>query len=239
MNLIVDLVAGLLFVGLLATGYVLEFALPPGTNKDLILWGWARHDWGQVHAWISGGFLATLGLHLALHWQWCVSAVETKLSWLCLPGLSPAANVGVAAAIVVVAVCAFGWIAEQNVQFIPSSCQDSSEGAPAAEPARLAPAEAAAAGLPERVRDYLAANCLECHGPTRPAAGIRVDRRDDLVAAMPGATPWVVPGKSAESALVELLSGARTTPKQPRAHHIPAEDVELLRQWIDTGAVWP
>ena len=32
-NLLVDLSAAALFLGMIATGYILGFALPPGTNK--------------------------------------------------------------------------------------------------------------------------------------------------------------------------------------------------------------
>ena len=37
-NLIVDLAAAFLFLGMMATGYILRFPLPPGTNKVMTLW---------------------------------------------------------------------------------------------------------------------------------------------------------------------------------------------------------
>jgi hypothetical protein len=48
-NLLIDLIAAGLMVGMMATGYVLCFPLPPGSNKDLTLWGLTRHRWGDVH----------------------------------------------------------------------------------------------------------------------------------------------------------------------------------------------
>ena len=39
LNLIVDVSAGILLLGMIATGYVLRFPLPKGTNKSHTLWG--------------------------------------------------------------------------------------------------------------------------------------------------------------------------------------------------------
>jgi len=48
-NVIIDLAAALLFVGMIATGYILRFPLPPGSNRVLSLWGLTRHQWGGIH----------------------------------------------------------------------------------------------------------------------------------------------------------------------------------------------
>ena len=79
LNLLIDALAALFFLGMIATGYVLRFPLPPGTNKSLSLWGLSRHQWGGVHFWISLGLLAVLLIHLALHWQWVVTVVGRQL----------------------------------------------------------------------------------------------------------------------------------------------------------------
>src|SRR5581483_972115 len=67
-NLITDLLAALLFLGMVATGYILRFPLPPGTNRAYTLWELTRHEWGTVHFWISVGLLGVLLLHVAVHW---------------------------------------------------------------------------------------------------------------------------------------------------------------------------
>src|SRR5579875_927178 len=79
LNLLIDALAAICFLGMIATGYVLRFPLPPGTNKSLSLWGLSRHQWGGVHFWISLGLLAVLLTHLALHWQWVVTVVGRQL----------------------------------------------------------------------------------------------------------------------------------------------------------------
>ena len=38
-NIIIDIVAAFLFLGMIATGYLLRFPLPPGSNKRLKLMG--------------------------------------------------------------------------------------------------------------------------------------------------------------------------------------------------------
>jgi len=38
-NIIIDIIAAFLFLGMIATGYLLRFPLPPGSNKTLSLWG--------------------------------------------------------------------------------------------------------------------------------------------------------------------------------------------------------
>ena len=59
-NLFVDLLSAALMVGMAATGYILRFPLPPGTNKSLSLWGLTRHQWGAVHTWIGYGLAAAV-----------------------------------------------------------------------------------------------------------------------------------------------------------------------------------
>ena len=78
-NVIIDLAAASLFVGMIVTGYILRFPLPPGTNRVLTLWGFTRHQWGTVHFWISLGMLAVIVIHLGLHWKWIVTVVGKRL----------------------------------------------------------------------------------------------------------------------------------------------------------------
>ena len=54
----------------------------------------------------------------------------------------------------------------------------------------------------------LAKHCFECHGPDTQESGLRVDRRADLLKGGKSGHAAVVPGKSAESRLLQLVSGA-------------------------------
>lgn len=78
LNFLVDAVAFVAFVLLTATGVLIRYVLPPGSGRFSALWGMDRHDWGQIHFWIAVLFLASLGLHLFLHWRWVVSMLKGR-----------------------------------------------------------------------------------------------------------------------------------------------------------------
>ena len=79
MNLLVDTVAAARLTAMVGTGYILWFALPPGTNRTHSLWGLLRHQFGAVHFWISVTLLAVLAIHVALHWRWLVVGLSKRL----------------------------------------------------------------------------------------------------------------------------------------------------------------
>jgi hypothetical protein len=78
LNLTIDSVAAALLTAMVGTGYILAFALPPGTNRTHVLWGLLRHQWGAVHFWISVALLAVLAVHVALHWRWLVTGLTRR-----------------------------------------------------------------------------------------------------------------------------------------------------------------
>jgi uncharacterized protein DUF4405 len=82
LNLIVDGLALVGFIFLVATGLIMHFVLPPGSGGGpgghrvaITIWGLSRHQWGEIHFWIAVGLLIVLSLHLSLHWRWVVSTV--------------------------------------------------------------------------------------------------------------------------------------------------------------------
>ena len=70
------------------TGLLLAFRLPPGSRggRGLSALGWGRHDWGDLHTWLSYAFLALMVVHLALHWRWFWQIAAKKRSWPLLIG---------------------------------------------------------------------------------------------------------------------------------------------------------
>jgi mono/diheme cytochrome c family protein len=109
------------------------------------------------------------------------------------------------------------------------------------------PSEAVADGLgagrrvdfAQDVRPILAQRCYACHGPDQHKGGLRLDGK--LKALQGGNSgPAIVPGKSGESLLVDLVAGLDEgqvmPPKGPR---LTPEQVDTLRRWIDQGASWP
>lgn len=122
-NLATDLIAAALMVGMVATGYILRFPLPPGSNKYLTLWGLTRHEWGNVHFWISLALLGVVLLHVILHWQWIVVSVKRKLSAKAAPG--SAWFSGLLTLLVLGAMLTlFAWSAHQGVKQITEARDD-------------------------------------------------------------------------------------------------------------------
>ncbi|MGB8854000.1 MAG: PSD1 and planctomycete cytochrome C domain-containing protein [Pirellulales bacterium] len=86
------------------------------------------------------------------------------------------------------------------------------------------------------IRPLLSDNCFHCHGPdsSHRQADLRLDLRDEAVAASA-----IVPGKPAESSLVERIRS--TDPDlvmpPPESHKkLDAKQKELLARWIEQGA---
>ncbi len=70
LNYIVDAITLLVMWGLLATGLLIKYVLPPGSGHWLALNGWNRHDWGEVHFWLAVSACVLMFVHVLLHWQW-------------------------------------------------------------------------------------------------------------------------------------------------------------------------
>ncbi len=110
----------------------------------------------------------------------------------------------------------------------------------AIDASKLPPVAPGTVGFSERVEPLLAERCYPCHGEKKQESGLRLDDRD---AALKGGDhgPLLVPGKSAESLIVAVLSGAHSDlqamPK--KGEKLTAEQIGAVRAWIDQGATWP
>jgi cytochrome c553 len=85
------------------------------------------------------------------------------------------------------------------------------------------------------VQPIFAAHCYTCHGEKKQRAGLRLDRRPDAM------LPKILKaGSSAESRLIQLVSGASPELRMPfEGTLLTAEQVATLRAWVDQGAKWP
>lgn len=75
----VDILSFVALVLMVATGLLLEFMLPPGSGRVehgagsqpiTLVWGLTRHQWGDIHFYISIGLLALVSTHLWIHHKW-------------------------------------------------------------------------------------------------------------------------------------------------------------------------
>lgn len=71
------------------TGLLLAFRLPSGSRggRGLSALGMGRHEWGDVHTWISYVFIGLIVLHLILHWRWLWQFASRRNPWPILGGL--------------------------------------------------------------------------------------------------------------------------------------------------------
>ena len=86
-----------------------------------------------------------------------------------------------------------------------------------------------------KIRPILAARCYSCHGPDLQQNGLRLD---SLAAVLKGSANGSVvnPGDGDKSPLVRHILGL-DRPRMPYgAPPLPADDVELIRKWVDEGA---
>lgn len=241
-NVVIDLAAALLFAGMIATGYVLRFPLPPGTNRTLTLWSLTRHQWGSIHYGMSLGLLVIIAAHIVLHWKWLVTVAGKRLH---LVGQKPSM---VRSAVVITAVfaVAFGlfafavqWGVREMAQ--PLHELDGSIDPEAGETGSTdATTDNPAAPIDFRGEVYpiFAARCIGCHGPNRQIAGFRADQRAAYFSDS-GQGPLITPGDSTRSALIDIVTGKSTQVRRLKEHQLPQDEVALLTAWIDAGAAWP
>ena len=116
-----------------------------------------------------------------------------------------------------------------------------------AAPPVAAPASAAAASSPTPVRNgtidfvrdvqpIFRQSCYGCHGAAVHQAGLRLDRRADAMRG--GSGPLIGPGNSAGSRLYLRLRGQFGS-QMPPTGALKAEQIAIVKDWIDQGAEWP
>ncbi|HOB75441.1 MAG TPA: DUF4405 domain-containing protein [Phycisphaerae bacterium] len=84
LNFWIDTLALFAMLGLIATGWVIYYTLPAGSGGHgrgaaWTLWGWSRHDWGNLHFWLAVGMVGLLLVHLVLHWGWICAMTQSLL----------------------------------------------------------------------------------------------------------------------------------------------------------------
>lgn len=90
------------------------------------------------------------------------------------------------------------------------------------------------------IQPLFAAKCFSCHGDEKHESGLRINSRD---AALRGGDNGrlLIAGNSTESMLTQVLAGTHESVERMPADDEPisAEQVALVRKWIDQGAKWP
>jgi hypothetical protein len=80
--------------------------------------------------------------------------------------------------------------------------------------------------------------CYACHGPQQQMNGLRFDSKDATLAGGYSG-PVIVPGRSAESKLIQRVSSDKPGFRMPPVGApLTADQIAALRAWIDGGAKW-
>lgn len=105
--------------------------------------------------------------------------------------------------------------------------------------AKLPPAAAKPVDFVRDIQPILEKKCLQCHGRGHDKGGFRIDDRALLLGESDSGKS-VVTGNSRDSYLIHLVAGLEPDNIMPqKGGKLTAEQVSLLRAWIDQGAAWP
>src|SRR5688572_17879711 len=87
-----------------------------------------------------------------------------------------------------------------------------------------------------KVRPVLANNCYKCHGVDKQGNKLRLDGIATILAGGESGKA-IVPGKPAESLLVEAINYESL--EMPPDGKLKAEEIAALTDWVKMGAPWP
>ncbi|MDQ3650236.1 MAG: PSD1 and planctomycete cytochrome C domain-containing protein, partial [Acidobacteriota bacterium] len=102
-----------------------------------------------------------------------------------------------------------------------------------------APIQSKSVDFNRDIKPIFEASCYQCHAGEKAKAQFRVDVK---AAALAGGIsgPAITPGHSKDSLLLQRVLGLGDQPRMPPVGDpLSKEQIEMLRAWIDQGAVWP
>ena len=109
-----------------------------------------------------------------------------------------------------------------------------------------APADKPAAGakidFEKSIRPLFVKHCQDCHGPDAREGGLRLTSRKNLLLRNDSGEPAIISGKSDQSVLMHRVASKDDSEQMPPAdagERLTAQEIALLKQWIDQGADWP
>jgi mono/diheme cytochrome c family protein len=107
-------------------------------------------------------------------------------------------------------------------------------------PPPVAPPSAIEVDFEKQIRPLLEDHCTDCHGEDQQKSKMRLDTVAGLLRGGESGEPLLAKGKSAESYLIKRVTAeTRKERMPPKGDALTAEQVGLLRAWIDQGAKMP
>src|SRR5690606_10300654 len=100
------------------------------------------------------------------------------------------------------------------------------------------PSPAARVDFSKDIAPILQSSCANCHGRGKAKGGFQIDTRETFLKEADSG-PAVIPGNSRDSHLIHLVSGLDPDNVMPqKGTRLTAEQVGLMRAWIDQGLPW-
>ncbi len=100
--------------------------------------------------------------------------------------------------------------------------------------------DAAAVDFRRDIGPILQQHCVKCHGSEKQQGGLRLDSRELAIRGGDSGEPAIVKLNATSSQLIRRVTATdRNERMPPEGDPLSAVQIELLRRWIDGGAVWP
>src|SRR5438552_4907121 len=105
---------------------------------------------------------------------------------------------------------------------------------------QVAGAEARKVDFARDIQPIFIKRCYECHGPDKQRNNLRLDRKADALKGGKSGKALFIASKSAESELIARVTSQDPDEVMPaKGERLTAEQIDLLRAWIDQGGIWP
>lgn len=89
------------------------------------------------------------------------------------------------------------------------------------------------------IQPILSKKCFACHGPSDQEAGLALHVRDLAIAEADSGSNAIVPGDAEQSELIQRITSAHEEEMMPpEGERLSSIEVELLKTWIEEGAVY-
>ncbi|MFM7117777.1 MAG: c-type cytochrome domain-containing protein, partial [Planctomycetota bacterium] len=88
-----------------------------------------------------------------------------------------------------------------------------------------------------KIRPILVARCYECHGDEEDSGGLHLTSRAEILDG--GDTGPAIDLKNVDESLLVQAIRYKGDNDMPPDSKLPAEEIELLTEWVKRGAPWP
>ena len=92
----------------------------------------------------------------------------------------------------------------------------------------------------KEVHPLLEKRCYSCHQGAKAQGGLRMDDHESVLKGGESEAPAIVPTRIDESALIDrITSKDEDVVMPPKGDPLSDAEIDLLKRWIEGGAVWP